>query len=622
MLIHIAIYSTEWTRGEPPQQEFHASLATSRSNDRLLTIGRKEGDILLTDKSVSREHVILKVASTIRREKTHLASTPDEKAACEDDDDALCLVLHNVGKLGTYLATEEDGEHIPTNNGGESSGTDETDDEEAVKASQKDQNPVTVSSATKQFFHGKLVRLKEISSPLVLEALSKSDGRVVLQCGKLGTTIVLKRKVIEVLVSGTGPHGYSEWKKANFYKLGLRQSDRLVLGRTSIVLSQKRKLSLHQVSAWSLNLPIVTFDYVYAYLNSRKSPSDPLFPLNPKDYEPAADDHQFWSNLADPKLLSSCTLLSTTESDMEMLAEAAGATLKKLYDEGSKPSTAEIVKRAQLILDSTPHCFGLFEKRPKKVDTELQLKAELRLVKSDDFVRAIMEQVLPRDTEGEVVGRMKAKCVFRDANVVENEELSAVKEVERDVTEVADDNDPVAPPLETDDAVMLDSDSIDHHAASESPSREETNDMSAQRRAKKSSPASPAPKRRKIGTASGKGWFRAAPMDRSACISSKHTKAADPDSPVAVALTDICTDLILPNQDKRPSRHARITNGPDFRAFRKNLILSVPTHSQIELRSVLPRELDQLMEDYEEQEVSLAKQRMRTDDLFKDANFK
>ncbi|GAX09998.1 hypothetical protein FisN_11Lh007 [Fistulifera solaris] len=615
MLIHIEIYSTEWTRGEPPQQQFHASLATSKSNDRLLTIGRKDGDVLLTDKSVSREHVILKVASTINREKTYLASTPEEKAACEEDDDGLCLVLHNVGKLGTYLCMEEDREHNSLNNGEDSSGTDETDDEEAIKASQKDQNPVMVSAATKQFFHGKPVRLKEISSPLVLKALSKNDGRVVLQCGKLGTTIVLTRKVIEVLVSGTGPHGYSDWKKANFYKLGLRQSSRFVLGRTSMVLSQKRKLSLHQISAWSRNLPIVTFDYLYAYVNARKSLSDPLFPLNPKDYEPAADTHQFWGNLADPKLLSSCTLLSTAESDMKTLAEAAGATVEKLYDEGSKTSTAEMVKRAQLILDSTPHCFGLFEKRPKKVDTELQGKAELRLVKSEDFVFAIMEQVLPRDTQGELIGRMKAKCISSDVNMVEDEDLSPVKEVETDATEVADGNDPVAPPLETDDAVMMQDDS-DHHSLPKGP----PDGIVVQSKATESRPASRAPKLRKIATASGKGWFRAAPMDRRAYIRSKDTNLADPDSPVAVALTDICTDLILPNQTKRPSRNAKIISGPDFRAFRKNRILSVPTHSQIELRSVLPREVDQLIEDYEEQEVSLAKQRMRTDDLFRDAS--
>jgi hypothetical protein len=618
MLIHIQIYSTEWTRGEPPQQEFHASLATSKSNDYFLTIGRKEGDILLTDKSVSREHVILKVASTINREKTYLASTPEEKAACEEDDDGLCLVLYNVGKLGTYLAMEEDREHIPVNNGGDSSGTDETDDEEAIKASQKDQNPVTISAATKQFFHGKAIRLKEISSPLVLEALSKSDGRVVLQCGKLGTTIVLTRKVIEVLVSGTGPHGYSDWKKAHFYKLGLRQSSRFVLGRTSMVLSQKRKLSLHQLSAWSRNLPTVTFDYLYAYVNARKSLTDPLFPLNPKDYEPAADEHQFWVNVADPKLLSSCTLLSTAESDMETLAEAAGATIEKLYDEGSKTSTAEMVKRAQLIMDSTPHSFGLIEKRPKKIDTELRSKAELRLVKSQDFVSAIMEQVLPRDTEGEVVGRVKAKRVLSDENMAEIEELSPVKEVETDATEIADDNDPIVPPIETDDAIMMQDDS-DHHSLPKSPSRDETDGITASN-ATESRSESPAPKRRKIATASGKGWFRAAPMDRSAYISSKDTNLADPDSPVAVALTDICTDLILPNQNKGPTRNARTTSGPDFRAFRKNRILSVSTHSQIELRSVLPREVDQLIEDYEEQEVSLAQQRMRTDDLFRDAS--
>ena len=627
MLIQVEIYSPEWIPGEPPQQQFHATLAASTSAEHLLTIGRKNGDVLLAkDKSISREHVILSVASGIEREKTILASTPEEQAACKEDDDGLCVILRNVGKLGTYLAAEEQREECSehsNNDEGDSSGTDETDDDEAVQKSQMKQNPVPVSAATTHLFHGKVVRLQEVSTSLALKSLSKSGGRVVLQCGKFGSTIVLTRKVIEVLVSGAGPHGYSDWKKAHFYRLGLRQSSQFVVGQTSMVLCQKRKLNAKQLSAWSLTVPIVTYEFLYAYLDARKSPSDPLFPLNPKDFSPAADDHTFWLNAADPKLLSSCTLLSTAESDMEILAEAAGAAVKKLYSEGAKTSNAEMVKRAQLILDSTPHCFGVFEKRPKKLDTELQSKAELRLVKSDDFLSAIIEQVLPKDTEGKGVGRLAPQQRSQDVNVAMHEEMNRAEDAENGVIAV-EHEESFAPPveMETDDLVMGGGDdSFENQFSEESKPVNETNAIPVGNTApiaKGTTHDTPeqAPKRRKMAAVSGTGWFRAAPKDRSAYV--KQDLAAGLDFPVQVAVTEICPDLVLPRREIIPPQTVNRSGGPDFRAFRKNRIITV--HSKIELRSVLPRESDQLMQEYEEQEASLAQQRMRADDLFRDTN--
>lgn len=640
MLVHVEAYSKDWTPGNPPQTQLHASLAASTSSDRLLTIGRKAGDVLLPeDRSISREHVILRVSSTKNREKTTHASTPEEIAACEEDEDALCLVLNSVGKLGTYLAIEGDRVHSIKSNGEDSSETDATDDEEAVQVSQREQNPVPLSAATRHLFRGRSVRLKEVSSATLI-SLSKSGGRAVLQCGKLGSTIVLTRKVIEVLVSGKQAHGYSEWKEANFYKLGLREAKHFIVGQTSMVLTQSRSVVLKQVAAWSLNLPIVNFDFLYSYLHSRKSPSDPLFPLNPKDFAPTKGAGQFWDNPADPKLLSSCTLLSTAENDMECLAKAAGAEIKKLYDEGTKTSNEEMIKRAQLILDSTPHCFGIVENRPKKLDKELQSKAELRLVKSKDLTCAIVEQVLPKDTEGKIVGRIKSQQISlnerTDAKEEDRDAIEAGNEATVDAKEGSD-----ATPIETDDQVTSEMitegdesyEDIQSSAVTtanppcpqalaheKNATSEKSQDV---QNSKRSSTAfvqpeetRPVQKRRKLGTASMSGWFTAAPKDRSAYRKSREELAAELGSPVReAAVTVICPDLIVPNNQK-PSVRTRNSSGRDFRAFRKNRVPDV-IQPQIKLRSVLPRESEQIQE-YEEQETSLAKQRMRADDLFKD----
>ena len=104
-----------------PSQTLYACLASSSESQdagRVLTVGRKVGDVLLSsDKSVSREHMIVRLASV---NKTHqkqqekddketippplLATTPEQIQACQEDKYYhMCVLLKNLGKLGSFL---------------------------------------------------------------------------------------------------------------------------------------------------------------------------------------------------------------------------------------------------------------------------------------------------------------------------------------------------------------------------------------------------------------------------------------------------------------------------------------------------------------------------------------
>ena len=151
----------------PPDQEpqtFYACLASTSSknnanadaddaNDdtgRIFTVGRKVGDALFADKSVSREHCFLRLVSAnkthqqavhLDNDSTNTGKTVPPPArprnareinACAADEQHECLVLENVGKVGSFIVQERVVRRAATKKDDADSATedDETDDDE------------------------------------------------------------------------------------------------------------------------------------------------------------------------------------------------------------------------------------------------------------------------------------------------------------------------------------------------------------------------------------------------------------------------------------------------------------------------------------------------------------
>ena len=94
-----------------PERTLHICLATASDDGRLLTVGRKTGDIMMTkDKSVSREHFVVRVVTTNKTLPTTTgttttaspaAATPEQQKACQESSFYQCaVVLEGIGKLG------------------------------------------------------------------------------------------------------------------------------------------------------------------------------------------------------------------------------------------------------------------------------------------------------------------------------------------------------------------------------------------------------------------------------------------------------------------------------------------------------------------------------------------
>jgi hypothetical protein len=122
----IDVYPRGWTPTDddedpPPQpaQTLYASLASSSSSSknhqgRILSVGRKTGDVLLSkDKSVSGELLVVEISSTSlqyqsssnKHQRPLEATTPEHVEACEADCQGhqLRVLLKIVGNLRTFL---------------------------------------------------------------------------------------------------------------------------------------------------------------------------------------------------------------------------------------------------------------------------------------------------------------------------------------------------------------------------------------------------------------------------------------------------------------------------------------------------------------------------------------
>jgi hypothetical protein len=476
MLLRIQVYpasnidgSNELAARETPSfaaaaTTHFASLSTSLSSEnpgQIWSLGRKEGCCTIADKSVSREHVVLSVASSnpsflVDNDKVRPkaaaqpCNTPDQVEACGAAKDQMCVVLRNIGKLGSYLVLGEDttvkSDSVRAINAKDDDDSDTADEEEIVKSQQSQAAAaavldVAISEIAKHLVltqqgYGS-VRLKMIGADetIVLDALSERDEslsqrprHVVVQCGKLGTTIALQRVQFRLVVSSDAKKAVAALEPF-FYAVGCSIEENLLTDQDDDdselfkedetleqVLSKRTWITLlvtelcaakpKHLTAWSRGIPIVTPLFVEALCHGRKSPADPL--PHVKQYTPKYDQRDFWTKRANPKLWSGCTFLSLKNDEYESLVRAAGARVVRLYVAiaGDKISVMN-EETIQNTIDSTTSlsplsaCFALDNRLNA---TKTLKRIGVALVTAKHLALAITQQELLTNSLGSTIG--------------------------------------------------------------------------------------------------------------------------------------------------------------------------------------------------------------------------
>ncbi|KAI2506976.1 hypothetical protein MHU86_7473 [Fragilaria crotonensis] len=340
MLLQIDVYPNNFSIDaaseelESPPQSLLVSLNTSSSST-ILTVGRKDALVVFgADKSVSRQHLTLELVSSHDFEKVDgkpLPRAPQgtaESDACQEYD--MICVLKDSSKFGTYFVTGDKTES-KKQGANDSTGDDETDDEgPASSAPQGSQ----LSSVASKLLNPNDATSVKIEEPLILTNLCQSNGRVVIQVGQNGSTLVIHRVPIRIVLSRANKKVKDLWSSRS-YVLGTTLLE-IVDTSISHLVTDARITNAKSLTAWCLSKPLVTFDFLEALWN-RLSPNDPLPAW--VDYEtPEADDGlTFWKDTPNPKLWSGTTMLSfgPRTDDMEALCRAAGATIIELdtYDD-------------------------------------------------------------------------------------------------------------------------------------------------------------------------------------------------------------------------------------------------------------------------------------------------
>eukprot|EP00977_Amphora_coffeiformis_P005541 scaffold1170_cov174-Amphora_coffeaeformis.AAC.25 len=386
MLLKVEVYSFtgEAFSGavREPDETLHVCLATSQDspgndddNGRLLTVGRKTGNVVLgKDKSVSREHMIIRMVTTNKtlpggsKMAPLPARTPEEQKACQESSFYQCsAVLESVGKLGTYIVEEAPAvaHAINDNKNGDDSDTDDEGDamisQSGVFASQASQLPLsswirTLVLGDNANDNSRHIQSRLINQSTILTPLDSGNGRVVVLCGKQESILVLTRIPLFIQRTKTAfdksnvPSWWSEIYAAGAVDLSETvPPGTMLMAQTTHVISGSRKnvpsrlshfssymrIKLTLTGAWLKSLPIVKADYFRALLE-RKSPVDPL--PDSTEYEaPYPLKASFWRGTPIAKVWNGLTYVSMKSGDdWPDVVEAMGGTVFRLYHESSQ----------------------------------------------------------------------------------------------------------------------------------------------------------------------------------------------------------------------------------------------------------------------------------------------
>ena len=336
----------------------------------LIKVGRKDGDVVFSDKSVSREHLELTL------------------------DAAGNIMLKDQSKFGNFIVIEESQQNAAKTGDDSETGNDETDNEgEPSQTVFK-----TLSEITKRIVTDcSKATLKKVEpdAPVLLNPLlHENNGRVIVQCGQNGSTMVITRVPLKFIFSRLDKATKDDLAN-RIHEIGAKSAE--VFDKLTTHLVAKDRISnAKNLVAWLTETPMVTSEFVQAML-SRKHPSDPM--PNESDYIPSGDKFEFWNIKPNPRLWSHLTLLSLVDDDMESLVRAAGANIIPLYKVTGKAAI-------QLIRDSA--CEGAFfvnssASKHGKLIAELK-KMTVPYVIQKCIASCASEQLPLSDTEGNVIG--------------------------------------------------------------------------------------------------------------------------------------------------------------------------------------------------------------------------
>ena len=352
MLLRVDVFPSTFSVDEAskelqsPPQSLLVSLNTS-SSATVLTVGRMDTLVVFgTDKSISRQHMTLELVSSHDFEKVDgkpLPRSPQgavESDACSEYD--MICVVKDSSKCGTYLVTGDkaEGKKVDAH---DSTCDDETDDEGQDHALNAPQGSRLSSVATKIVDSADATLLK-ITQPLALMSLCQPQGRVVIQVGLNGSTLVIHRVSIRIVLLQASKEIKDLWSSRS-YLMGTTLLESVDTSITHLV-TDARVAEPKSLTAWCLAKPLVTFDFLEAIWN-RYRQDDPLPHWESYETPETQDGLPFWKEKPNPNLWSQTTMLSFGQKGdgLEELCRAAGSTIIEL-DNHDNPTIAikEIVQ--------------------------------------------------------------------------------------------------------------------------------------------------------------------------------------------------------------------------------------------------------------------------------------
>jgi len=625
MLLKVDVYANDWKKGSPPSRSFQVSLASSTAQDEgtLLSIGRKNSDVLLsTDKTVSRLHVKLLVVATpgAGSDGTPHPSTSNEKNACrKDGHHGMAVVLENIGKIGTFIVEEPDQKLDSGEIGADSHDEDQTDDEEQASQAALSQaltsGGILLSQASRSLVSPKstLKPIQTQNQKVVLESLSVEGGRSILQCGKLGSTIVLQRQfhhVCHTNLTVTQVKSLDTIIQTNYRRMGWLIDKTVIAKATKLVVSGKLvSTNKLQIAAWYAGVPIVLPKYVEAVCSKTKGESGTVQTLSPDEYLVSESSAAFRGEKPNPQLWSSCNYISAAGTNDEEIVSMASCA-------GASAVPCDSVKAVDKVLGSLPHCFSL--SGTKKLQKHMKASGVLMLSASN-MAKSLLNQVLPTHPKGKTVGVIRvassapgddgSRGTSRNSQHGEAEILSPRSEPEWPKST----QHPEEQSLQSPTAV----DSVDR--PQEHKTNERTN-LAVDENELSHRDESPDTRDRPLSLppSSADGWLSAAPQGKERQkyrrSVSEIEKATGQSETTYHPITEELSNLTLENAtETRPKSASQRTT---FSAFRKNSVAPRFDLKQVVLEAVSHVSEDQQM--IESQRKDLSRQQRRADELFQD----
>jgi hypothetical protein len=474
----------------PPYYACLASADNSAGAGQLLTVGRKNSTILLdSDKSVSRDHLHLHLLSNNPEHQEPLVldddkkfaaagipSSPQETSACEASPMGMTLVVKNLGKFGTSvlaMGPKDQGDNAADDknqNENHSSDDSETEDESQQKAPAPSGGLPEIKDLT-WFEKTKTIvaRLSKDSPTAFSMSGQKLEAKqdfvvpgkathILIQCGQVGSLIVLTRLDLTFCKSGLTKAEVSLWKKLvyciggsliesgveevlfaaaehNKHKEKCMTQDNNKLPCTTYLVTPQREGTGKQIIAWMLDVPFVTVGFLEALLQ-RKKIQDPWpkmedfnTPVNP-DYTGSLAT--FWTTEYPNKtrLWESCTFLCTSESMAETgyIVRSAGGNVVALY--GIKEKEAH--KIVQELLESPEKKDGLFSDNGRSKIAKWVKKQGIPQIKCKQVTQTLIKQEMLRDeVHDRIIGKLP---------VVAKEDKPVEREPEKKPSEEDDDS--------------------------------------------------------------------------------------------------------------------------------------------------------------------------------------